>query len=479
MKRNKNELIVKNDVYNNRFLSLAVLVSVPFMATIDTSIVNVALPTLRESLNITMADSSWIVSSYLIAITTVILLFGRLGDIKGKDKIFLNGLIVFVIGSLCCGISFNFSLLIFSRVLQGVGAAMIMANNQGLITQIFPKSERGRALGMSSSAVALGSILGPALGGLIITYLSWHFIFLINIPIGVIAFIIGTKYLPHTAMKENVKINKKNTLLLCSGILIFFLVLLFYQKISYINISIVLLFLLGLLLIIHYVKIEKKSPHPLIDFSLFKIPTFSINLICAILYFIVLNSINIVLPFYLSDVLHFNAKNISLVMLVNPIVLFFAAPIGGTVSDKIGPKKVTIAGLAFISLTVFLMSFLKETTPILYLIIVLGLMGCAMGNFNAPNTNLIMSSVPKEKFGIAGSCNALVRNIGMSLGTCLCTTTLYMQMSKFAGYRIIDSAKVSSSIFTYGMKKVFLMLTFIMIIALILSLLDKFYFKNN
>ena len=177
-------------IYKNRWIIQFVLIVVPFMGSLDASIVNVVLPSIKKDLGINLSLSSLIVSSYIITVATTIIIFGKLGDLKGKGRVFLYGIIVFIFGSFLCSISPNITILIISRVIQGIGASIVMANNQGLTAIVFPPNERGRALGLSGSAVALGSILGPALGGFIMTYLSWHFIFLINIPIGLISFIV-------------------------------------------------------------------------------------------------------------------------------------------------------------------------------------------------------------------------------------------------------------------------------------------------
>ena len=167
---------------------LLVVLPVTFMTTLDSSIVNVALPSMAKELGTTMAGIEWVVTSYLITICAFILLFGRIGDIIGKSRVFRIGIAIFTIGSLLCGFSYSLTTLIVSRVIQAIGAAAAMATNQGIITETFPASERGKALGMSGTAVALGTMVGPTLGGLIVSVAPWKYIFLINIPIGIIVY---------------------------------------------------------------------------------------------------------------------------------------------------------------------------------------------------------------------------------------------------------------------------------------------------
>ena len=175
---------------------LLTVLPMTFMTTLDSSIVNVALPTMAKELNTSMAGIEWVVTSYLIVICATILLFGKLGDVLGKTRIFKFGIGVFTIGSLLCGFSNTLFMLILSRLVQAIGAGAAMATNQGIITETFPPNERGRALGMTGTAVALGTMVGPTLGGLIVSISPWEYIFLINIPIGILVYIGVIKILP-------------------------------------------------------------------------------------------------------------------------------------------------------------------------------------------------------------------------------------------------------------------------------------------
>lgn len=462
-----------NTTLKNKWIILGVIISQPFMACIDGSIINVALPTIRESLGITMSTAEWIVSSYLVIISAFILFFGRLGDIKSKSKVFVNGILVFLLGSLFCALSNSITLLVISRVVQGIGASMLMATNQGLIADIFPKNERGKALGISGASVALGSLLGPVLGGLIVSYLPYHFIFLINIPIGIVAYILGIKYLPVKKSNANEKMDTIGVILFAVGILLLFTSLLASQNLGFNNIYIISGLVIGTIVLIIFFYVESKVEMPMLDLSLFKNSSFSINLLCAFVIFIATNTINVIQPFYLTDILHYTPSKISIVMLFNPLVLLFIAPISGSLSDKIGSKKLTLFGLLSISIVIFLMSFLNENSSMIHLIVLLSLLGLASGTFNSPNTNIIMSSVPRDKLGIAGSTNALMRNLGLAFGVTYSTTILYGRMSNLAGYRVYEAIPGKDYIFISGMKYVYLITACLCILAFCFSLYNK------
>lgn len=464
---------IEDKVYSkSRWLILAILVTQPFMACLDSSIVNVALPTIGQKLSITMSSAEWIVSSYLIIISASILIFGRLGDMKGKCRVFLNGILMFVLGSLLCGISNSITTLVISRIIQAIGAAMVMSTNQGIITDIFPPNERSKALGISGSFVALGSILGPALGGLIITYLSWNYIFLINIPIGVVAYFFGRKHLPISKSTNNVSLDKYGALMFVISTIFIFSSIMLSQQLSFSNIYILSALILGIIIFLIFLFIESKIKNPMLDLSLFKNRSFSVNLFCAFIAFAALSTVNVIQPFYLSDILKFSPSEISLIMISYPAVLFIASPLSGSLSDKIGSKKLTLLGLLFTSISLFLISSLNEYSSKLTIVLVLCLLGLSNGLFQSPNTNLIMSSAPKNKLGIAGGTNALVRNLGLVFGVSISTSILYYRMSNVAGYRVLGTIPGRDDIFVYGMKGVYILAGIACLVAFVFSLID-------
>ncbi len=184
-----------------------------FLSCLSSNIVNIALPTISKKMSAPLSQVQLIVTSYIITICILMLVFGRLGDIKGKIKVFKFGILIFTIGSLICFLSTNFNLIVFGRIIQGIGASAYMANNQGIITETFPFENRGKALGSLASAVALGTMLGSPLGGLIVSYLPWHWIFFINVPLGIICFALTCWKLPSENIKSEIKLDYFGSLL--------------------------------------------------------------------------------------------------------------------------------------------------------------------------------------------------------------------------------------------------------------------------
>ena len=204
---------IDKEIHKKRWIILLTTVLLTFMSTLDGSIVNVALPVMAQKLSVSMASIEWVVTSYLIVIVGTILIFGRLADIIGKTTVFKLGIIIFTIGSLTCGLSNSLIMLVFSRGLQAIGAAGTMATSQGIITHVFPSNERGRALGLNGTFVALGAMIGPPIGGIIVSILNWQYIFLINVPIGILAFILAMKTLPKSSNNKSENLDIKGAVL--------------------------------------------------------------------------------------------------------------------------------------------------------------------------------------------------------------------------------------------------------------------------
>ena len=452
-----------------RWVILILITIMTFMDTLDSSIVNVALPTMSEKLAVDSGTIAWVVTIYLIVISALILIFGRLGDIFGQTRIFKIGIVLFTLGSALCGLSHNLTFLLVGRCVQAVGASASMANNQGIITRVFPGNERGRALGFIGTAVALGSLAGPALGGLIVSVTSWDYIFWINIPIGVICFILCMKYLPKNTNRKNESMD-----LLGAALFIFFIVPLFFainqaQVWGMSDPRIIAGIAAAIVSFLFFIVVEKRSSMPLLDLSIFKNTWFTISIICGFLTFVVLFTSNIIHPFYLQDVREFSPGTAGLLMTVTPLVMGITSPISGHLSDRIGSEVLTLVGLSITAVGMFLMSVMNQTTSVLLICVFVALVAVGNANFQSPNTSLIMSSVSQDKLGIGGSVNALARNLGMITGISLSTTLLYGSMSRQLGQHVTGYVTGQNEAFLYGMRIVYLVATGICLVCVVIT----------
>ncbi|MHC6179979.1 MFS transporter [Clostridium sp. JNZ X4-2] len=445
-----------NKTYDKRWMILFTVVSATFMSTLDGSIVNVALPDMSAKLHVAMAGIEWVVTGFLITILATILIFGRLGDIKGKTKVFRFGVVLFTVGSLLCGLTNSLPFLIAARSIQAVGAAATMATNQGIITQVFPANERGSALGIIGTSVALGGMAGPPLGGFIISAASWEYIFLINVPIGIIVFIMSIKIFPKSDKVLDEKLDGKGSFLFMVSVVLMFGALVEGQSMGYNNPIMISSFIISFIAFIIFIIVETKTKLPLLQLEIFKNSLFSISIICGFISFVAISASNIILPFYFQDTMKLSPASTGLYMMVSPVVLSIVAPLSGHLSDKMGSEVLTLIGLFFTSLGLFFISSLSEKSPLIMIVIYIVIMTIGNGMFQSPNNSLIMSTVPRNKLGIAGSVNALVRNLGFVVGTSLSTLLLYNRMSHKMGYRVIDYVKGKDNVFMYGMRWVYI-----------------------
>lgn len=469
-----------NDItFKNRWTILLTVVSLTFMATLDSSIVNVALPVMSAKLSVSMASIGWVVTSYLIVISSTILIFGRLGDIIGKTRVFSYGVGLFTVGSLFCGISPNLVLLVVSRIIQAIGAACAMSANQGIITHVFPANERGRALGTSGTFVALGTMVGPPLGGFIVSALSWHYIFLINIPIGILVFIVGSKILPRTSKPLDEKVDTIGAALFIITIVALFGSLIRGQEIGYHKITVIAGFVISFISFAAFLLAERRIKMPLLDLHIFENRLFSISILCGFISFIAISCSNIIQPFYLQDTLKLSPAVTGMFMMVYPLILSVVAPASGYLSDKIGSEFLTFLGLMFTSVGLILMSTLNQYSSLWTMGIFIAIMSLGNGLFQSPNNSLIMSTVPKNKLGIAGSVNALIRNLGMVVGISYSTTLLYNRMSHKVGYHVVNYIVGRDDVFIYGMRYVYIIAALICIGGAIITAIRLYNSKKR
>lgn len=450
-------------VQKNRWRILTAVGLFTFMATLDGSIVNIALPVMSRDLKIPMNQSEWIVSIYLIMICALLLLFGKVGDAFGKVKVFKIGTFLFVLGSLLCG------LLLGARVVQALGASMTMSNNNGIITEVFPLKERGRALGLTGSFVALGSIAGPGIGGLILAHFSWGYIFWINVPIGILTIIFGHFILPKDIIKTHEKIDYAGFVSFAALIVSLFLGIFIGQQIGFTSPIILTAFVVALISAGIFVWIEQHVEQPLLSFRLFKNIDFSLSLLCAFLIFIVNFFFNVISPFYLENALGLAPNLAGYSLMIFPIVQVVVAPIAGSISDKIGPELLTFVGLILISISQVGYMLMNLQTPIWLFMFFVGLVGLGNGIFQAPNNTIVMSSVGVQDLGVAGGINALARNLGMVFGISLSTTVLYAAMSRNYGQKVTGYIPGHADVFIAGMHDAFMVALVICLIATALT----------
>ncbi|CAM3194434.1 DHA2 family efflux MFS transporter permease subunit [Lactococcus hircilactis] len=457
----------------NRTKALLAIGIFTFMSTLDGSIVNIALPTMSRELHTSTAQITWVVTIYLIVISAIILIFGRLSDLIGKAKVTKIGWGIFILGSFLAGLNLGMGLafLLVARVIQAIGASMMMATSFGIIAQIFPAENRARALAINTMFVSVGSIAGPALGGVILQIASWNYIFWINVPIGILAWIFGNRALPtRNGQGQLSDIDLKGGALMSGVIILLFLALNFGMTLGWTNPLILIAVLLGILLFIAFIVTEKRSENPLLNLGIFKSKLFSLSLIMALFNFTVSMFASILLPFYLQDYRAFGPGIAGMFMMCYPLSMLIFSPIAGIIADKIDKELVTFIGISGIVISQIGYLMIHQTTPSWWIVLVLLIQGGSVGIFQSPNNALIMETVDRKYLGIAGSVNSLARNVAFVLGTSLATIILFFSMSKMTGQKVTSYLPDQPEIFLNGMHVAFIFALCFTLITWILAL---------
>lgn len=452
-----------------RWWILAVITFIPFMVTLDGTVVNVALPAIARDLHTTLEQAQLTVSIYLVAVVSTILLFGRLGDVVGKGRIFLIGVALFGLGSLFAGLSTSLMMLNLSRVLEGIGGAAAMANSQGIVSEIFPSSERGRALGIVSIGAAVGTMLGPPIGGLIVSNLRWNDIFLINVPVALLSLVAGIIIFPKSKRTQQ-KIDFLGAGILAAALILFFIALYTGERKGYNHVGIWVEFAISVGLFLIFFFWEKREKEPVLDFALFQNSIFRLSIFCVLIQFVVNGGVSIILPIFLEDARGLSAAESGIYLMAMPIAMGIMSPIGGTLSDKLGALKITLIGLCAMFAGLLVMSTLTMKSSMVVLIISLLLVGIGSGLFTAPNSSLIMGSAPKDKLGIAGSTNGFMRNFGAAIGVSVFSTILYLLMGQKAGHQVSGYLKGDPGAFFYAMRIVYLIGAAFVLVSIVFTI---------
>ena len=401
--------------YSRKWYVMSAIAMGIFLATIDGSIVNVALPTLTNELNTDFATVQWVVLSYLLTVTILQAIVGRLADMYGRKFLYNAGFVVFTVGSFLCGLAPTVEWLILARVLQGVGGAMTLALGMAIITDAFPPGERGRALGIAGSIVSIGIVTGPTLGGAIIENLSWHWIFFVNVPIGILGTYLAWRYIPQTKPKGGQKFDLAGAATLCVFLLALLLGLTTGQRQGFTSPQALGLFVVAVFFLVTFILLERRHEQPIIPPSLFANRVFRVNIITGLMVFIAMG-VNALIPFYLENALNYSVQQVGLLVAMVPLALGITAPISGSLSDRVGSRSISVIGLAVTMVAFLIISTLTaETTAVGFMVRFFPL-GVGVGLFQSPNNSSIMGNVPRDKLGVASSLLAVTRSLGQTVG---------------------------------------------------------------
>ena len=393
-------------------LSLSMLLS-----SLGTSIANVGLPTLAQGFNASFQEVQWVVLAYLLAITTLIVSVGRLGDLTGRRRLLLAGIFLFTVASVMCGFAPTLGTLIAARVAQGLGAAVMMALTMAFVGETVPKARTGSAMGLLGTMSAIGTALGPSLGGVLIAGLGWRSIFLVNVPLGSLTFLLAHRHLPVDRRgpgNDRAGFDTVGTLLLALTLAAYALAMTMGRgHFSSLNMGLLLAAACGVGL---FVLAEARAASPLIRLAMFRDPVLSASLAMSALVSTVMMTTLVVGPFYLSRALGLNAAMVGLVLSVGPIAAALTGVPAGRLADCFGAQRMTIVGLIGIAAGSLILSLLPATLGIPGYIAPIVVMTAGYALFQTANNTAVMTDIRPEQRGVISGLLNLSRNLGLVTG---------------------------------------------------------------
>jgi len=358
-----------------------------FLGTLDSSIVNVSLPSISRDLNTTVDMVGWVVLSYAITIITLLMLFGSISSRKGFQFSYRYGFAIFLLGSLSSGLSPTIYILIIARAFQGIGAALMMSVGPALVTQSFPASERGRSLSVIAMVVSTGLLLGPPLGGFIIGLFGWRWIFFVNIPVCIAGVYFTQKFISDFPILDpERKIPVPGASALALGLLTMMISLMIFSK-KVISLPILIgLLSVAVLFFILFLYFESNPKTQLIGLKIFKNRVFSLSAGAMLMVFIALASVTVLIPFFLEKIWGLQPQEVGLYLMIIPVCILFVAPLAGYLSDKVQARIITTIGIAIMTVGLYLTRELHADSTSFEVIRVLILIGIGMGLFSTTNT---------------------------------------------------------------------------------------------
>ncbi len=388
-----------------------------FMAPLDSSIVNTVLPIVAREFRADVLLIEWVVLAYLLSLSSLLLIGGRLGDLFGDKRLYVSGFALFTLSSMLCGLSTGVNTLIAARVLQAIGGAMLIAIGPAILTRSFPASQRGQALGIQASVVYIGLTVGPGLGGAIASTLGWRWVFFINLPIGVVAIAVAAGVL-RTGQRMAPPGRFDFAGAIAFMVTLFSLVLGLSRgaALGWSSPVVLIAGIASAVTALLFCTIELRSPHPFFDLRLFRHRLFAAATVSAMLNYMATSTTAFLTPFFLIQGNHMAPAHAGFLLMAMPLVMATVAPMSGWLSDHIGSRAPTVAGMTCLATGMFLLGRLGMGGSSQQIVLRLGLVGLGIGLFTSPNNSAIMGAVPLSHQGLGSGIVATARTMGNVLG---------------------------------------------------------------
>ncbi|BCL59644.1 MFS transporter [Desulfomarina profundi] len=464
--------IVPGHSNSMRWLILLLIMGGVFLSTMDSGMVNIALPTIMASFSVNLGQTNLVVIIYLLTITATLVFWGTVSDRFGKGRVYLAGLVTFCCGAAGCGFSSSFGFLLFGRFIQALGGAMMMSSGPALIKAVFPAENIGQSLGLIGIATACGLMLGPLVSGLLLVRYSWQSIFFVTVPVAVILYLFGRFFL-----WKSIHTPRQNTygdFDWKGSSYWFFLVITLVVTLNALQYFPILAGsgggLLFVVLSVRFVRVEKNAINPIIPMELIREYSIFVALFTAAASFAALFVVLVLLPYYLKFVLLLKSDKIGIVIMALPATLTVVSPLSGYLYDRIGGRYLTTAGLFLCAVTLFRMAYLSSGTGLVSIAVNLALLGAGQSLFLSPNSASVLSLVSDRFSGIASGILATARNFGMVFGTTLATVLFTFFMNYYGdGTRLEKYSAKNEVDFLLSLKATFLVAAFLVSASAVLS----------
>ena len=447
----------------------------------DQTGVNLALPQIADHFDATIPAVQWVALGYILTTGALLLPMGRLSDIVGRKRIYLVGFVVFTVGAVLAGFAPSLLGVILSKVFQGVGAAMIQANGMAIVTSTFAPSERGKAIGLFMTVVGMGAIAGPVIGGGVVGAFGWEYIFFLGVPFGLASIITALIVLDGRPSEQSTPGGHRpdfdwlGAFMSSAALVTFLLVMTVAHSVGWGSWKVLLAFGGVVLLIAAFIWWERRAPDPMLALELFKRRLFSLGTAASFLSFVAGTSVFFLMPFYLQGVLGFSPGRSGLIMAPTALAFAVLGPISGRLSDRYGWRRFAVVGLVMSLASMLALASVTDAGSVGLIVGALVMQGIGMGMFYSPNASAVLSTVERERYGIATAFMNMVRNTASVTGLGLATVIVTATMGSMGFEPMLDLAAAGGgagerAAFTKGLQTAYFVLGGLLAFAIVLSL---------
>ncbi|NVO66248.1 MFS transporter [Methanofollis tationis] len=453
-----------------------------FMSSLDGTIVNIALPTISESFGVSTSAVTWVATAYLLVMAGCVLIFGKISDFIGYKRIFLSGFVVFTLGSFACGflpeLLDSFYVLVGSRAFQGIGGAMISAIAPAMVTAFIPMEQKGKAMGIIMTVAALGTAIGPTIGGLLTQYISWHWIFFINVPIGILSVIVGMKAIPGQSDRNATLsgFDRSGAAFIFIGLAALLFAVSEGEVLGWTSPAILVSGAVAAVSLGLFVWRELHAAEPLLELGLFGKRNFLLTNLILVLVFFGFSGINYLLPFYLQYVLGYEISAAGMVLTSLSFAMMVSGLAAGLLYNRVGGRILAIAAAAIIAAGYSMMTHLQANTTIAYVVAALIVIGFGLGLMVTPVSNMIMNSVAKRYQGMVSSLTSLERFAPMTIGIAIFNLIFVQGVLRIAENRDItmqSPVEVKMHLLSAGFDIAFFGAFIVAVVVLVLAFLAR------